>query len=584
MSSEHHKLAKRAGIFTGATMLSRILGYFRDTMVAAFFGAGPAADAFYTAFRISNLFRRLLAEGALSAAFVPVFSEYTETKSHAETQRFLTTIFTTLLVILAVITIAGIVFAPQLTRVVARGFEPGSERFALTVTLTRYMFPFMMFICLAALITGVLNAFYSFFLPAMAPACLSIAEMVYIGFLWVAHISGQNAIVGLAISVTVGGFSQFFVHIPALLERGYTLGLEWNPRHEGVQRVGRLILPATIGVAADQINAFVDTMMATFLTVGSVTATYYSNRVMQLPLALFGVALSQVALPTMSASVARGAVTEVKDTLNFSLRLTLFMILPAMVGLIVLGHPIVQVLFQYGKFTDEASWPDDLGSVIAFSVRAVCLCLRRKFWRPRSMRIKAHGGVPVIVASACIGLNIVIDVSVLLVRQKLSLLHPEWADMLNGPIGIAALALSTSISSWVNAIVLFALLRKKLGLLGGGRPHPDDPRQIRRRQPAAHDRVLLGHDAPPDLGTPWVLSPAHERVAKRGLELLVAIAGRHRNLISRPGPPFPDGRMGAVPKSITWPTKKLFPPQKSSLGPKGIFGQLATLSPDFTTL
>src|SRR6185295_13420700 len=137
---------------------------------------------------------------------------------------------------------------------------------------------------------------------------------------------------------------------------GYTLALEWNPQHEAVRRVGKLILPATLGVAADQINSFVDTMMATFLTVGSVTAMYYSNRVMQLPLALFGIALSQVALPTMSASVARGSIQEVKETLNFSLRLTLFMIIPATVGLVVLGHPIVQALFQYGRFSEAASW------------------------------------------------------------------------------------------------------------------------------------------------------------------------------------------------------------------------------------
>src|SRR5215470_14052917 len=237
-SNHHHQMAKRAGIFTGATMLSRILGYFRDTMVAAYFGAGPAADAFYTAFRISNLFRRLLGEGALSASFVPVFSEYTQKQSKEETQKFLNTMFTTLLVVLSTITHLGIIFAPQLTRVIARGFEPGSERFQLTVTLTRYMFPFMLFICLAALITGVLNSFYSFFLPAMAPACLSIAEMLYIGALWVLHVNGQNAVVGLAISVTIGGFSQFFIHVPALWEQGYTLGLVWNPHHEGVRRVG----------------------------------------------------------------------------------------------------------------------------------------------------------------------------------------------------------------------------------------------------------------------------------------------------------------------------------------------------------
>src|ERR1051325_10018993 len=199
-TQHHHKLARSAGIFTGATLLSRILGYGRDTMVAAFFGAGLAADAFYTAFRISNLFRRLLGEGALSASFVPVFSEYTQTQTKEETQRFLNTMFTTLVAILFVITLVGVIFEPQLTRLIARGFDPSSERFALTVTLTRYMFPFMLFICMAALITGVLNAFQSFFLPALAPACLSAAEMAYIAFIWVAHWSRADAIVGLAIS------------------------------------------------------------------------------------------------------------------------------------------------------------------------------------------------------------------------------------------------------------------------------------------------------------------------------------------------------------------------------------------------
>jgi putative peptidoglycan lipid II flippase len=466
MSNHHHKLARSAGIFTGATLLSRILGYFRDTMVAVFFGAGPAADAFYTAFRISNLFRRLLGEGALSASFVPVFSEYAQKQSKEETQRFLNTMFTTLLVILSVITIIGVVFAPQITRLIARGFDPNSERFALTVTLTRYMFPFMLFICLAALITGVLNAFDSFFLPALAPACLSVAEMLYIGFLWIAHIKGQNAIVGLAISVTVGGFSQFFVHIPALFQRDYSLALVWNPLHEGVRRVGRLILPATVGVAGDQLNAFVDTMMATYLSVGSVTALYYSNRVMQLPLALFGVALSQVALPSMSASVARGSTQEVKDTLNFALRLTLFMILPATTGLIILGHPIVQVLFEYGKFSSEASWLTTW-ALAAFSIGlfgyAAVKILAAAFYAYQSTTI------PVVVASGCIVLNAVIDVSALMARQKLSVLHPEWAELLNGRIGVASLALSTSISSLLNAAGLYVLLRKKVGLLGGNR-------------------------------------------------------------------------------------------------------------------
>jgi putative peptidoglycan lipid II flippase len=498
-------------------MLSRILGYFRDTMVAAFFGAGPAADAFYTAFRIANLFRRLLGEGALSASFVPVFSEYTQKQSHEETQRFLNTMFTTLLVILSVITLLGVVFAPQLTRLIARGFNPASERFALTVTLTRYMFPFMLFICLAALLTGVLNAFHSFFLPAFAPACLSIAEMLYIGFLWIAHIKGQNTVVGLAISVTVGGFSQFFVHVPALMQRNYTLGLRWDLAHEGVRRVGRLILPATIGVAADQINAFVDTMMATFLSVGSVTALYYSNRVMQLPLALFGIALSQVALPTMSGSVARGATQEVKDTLNFALRLTLFMILPATTGLIVLGKPIVQTLFQYGRFSSEASlvttWALAAFSIGLFAYAAVKI-LAAAFYAYQTTR------VPVLIASCCVGLNIALNLTTLAARTKLSALHPEWAGFLSGRGGVACLALATSIASWVNAAALFILLRRRLGILGGRRI-------LRTIMKSAIGCLAMGLFC-------WCIMhlqiaslsslARHARLA-RGVELIVAIAG-----------------------------------------------------------
>ena len=498
-------------------MLSRILGYGRDTMVAAFFGAGPAADAFYTAFRISNLFRRLLGEGALSASFVPVFSEYTQKQSKEETQKFLNTMFTTLLAILSVITILGVVFAPQLTRVIARGFDPTSERFALTVTLTRYMFPFMLFICLAALITGVLNSFHSFFLPAFAPACLSIAEMLYIGFLWIAHVKGQNAVVGLAISVTVGGFSQFFVHVPALMERNYTLGLRWDLAHEGVRRVGRLILPATLGVAADQLNSFVDTMMATFLSVGSVTAMYYSNRVMQLPLALFGIALSQVALPTMSASVARGDKQEVKDTLNFSLRLTLFMILPATTGLIVLGHPIVQTLFQYGRFSNEACWVTTW-ALAAFSLGlfayAAVKILAAAFYAHQTTRI------PVIIASCCVALNVVLNISTLMMRKKLILLHPEWADFLNGRGGVSCLALATSIAAWVNASALFILLRRKLGILGGSRIL----RTVLKSMVGCAAMALFSIAAM-HLGITEFGPLAHHVRLARSFELLIAISG-----------------------------------------------------------
>ncbi len=428
-------------------MLSRILGYARDSLVANFFGAGAAADAFYAAFRISNLFRRLLGEGALSASFIPVFSEYAEKHGKEETQRFLNIMFTMLLTLLVILTALGIIFAPQVTRVIAMGFERTPDRFALTVSLTRYMFPFLLFISLAALITGVLNAFHSFFLPALAPACLSIAEIGYI--LAIApFLSPTNQVIGLAISVTVGGFSQFFIHIPALFKKGYCLAFDWDLWHKGVRRVGKLMVPATLGLSVDQINAFVDTICASYLVEGSVTALYYSNRVMQLPLALFGIALSQVSLPAMSASVARGDTGQVKKTLNFALRLTLFMILPAMTGLLILGYPIVQTLFEHGKFTPQATAMTN-GALLFFSLGlfayAAVKILASAFYAYQNTR------APVAVAAVCVTVNITLNL------------------VLMGPMGVGGLALATATASWINAFILYVLLRRKIGLLGGRR-------------------------------------------------------------------------------------------------------------------
>jgi putative peptidoglycan lipid II flippase len=445
--TRHHRLARAAGVFTGATIVSRILGYIRDSLVADFFGAGAAADAFYAAFRIANLFRRLLGEGALSASFIPVFSEYAEKQGKERTQEFLNTMFTTLLCVLTTLTVLGVVFAPQITRLIAMGFERTPERFALTVTLTRYMFPFLLFISLAALITGVLNAFRSFFLPALAPASLSLAEMGYI-FAIAPFVSTEKQVIGLAISVVVGGFGQFFIHVPALWAKRYSLRLKYNLAHAGVRRVAKLMLPATFGISVDQLNAFVDTICASFLVEGSITALYYANRVMQLPLALFGIALSQVALPSMATSVARGDVREVKETLNFALRLTLFMIVPAMTGLIVLGRPIVKILFEHGRFTAQATaltnWALLFFALGLFAYAAVKI-LASAFYAYQNTRI------PVITAALCVALNIVLNL--LLMR----------------PMGVGGLALATATASWVNAGVLYLCLRRKIGLLGGRR-------------------------------------------------------------------------------------------------------------------
>lgn len=448
MSTERqHRLARSAGVFTGATMLSRVLGYARDSLVANFFGAGVAADAFYAAFRISNLFRRLLGEGALSASFIPVFSEYAEKRGKEATQRFLNVAFTALLCLLLVLTVLGIAWAPQITRVIAMGFERTPERFELTVSLTRYMFPFLLFISLAALVTGVLNAFRVFFVPGVAPASLSLSEIGYL-LAMAPMLAPSNQIIGLAISVAMGGFLQLVVQLPALWAKGFRLQGAWQPAHEGLRRVGKLMLPATFGLSVDQLNTFVDTICASFLVQGSVTALYYSNRVMQLPLALFGIALSQVSLPAMSACVARGEIAHVKETLNFSLRLTLFMILPATAGLVVLGRPIVQVLFEHGQFTPEATRLTS-GALLFFAL-GLCAYASVKILASAFYAFQ-NTKAPVQIATGSVLLNIVL--SLLLMR----------------PMGVGGLALATTTASTVNALLLYWLLRKKIGLLGGRR-------------------------------------------------------------------------------------------------------------------
>jgi putative peptidoglycan lipid II flippase len=302
---------------------------------------------------------------------------------------------------------------------------------------------------LAALLTGVLNTFHAFFLPALAPASLSVAEIGYLLAL-APLFSPNNQVIGLAVSVTIGGFCQFLVHLPALWRQGYRLAFRWDLAHAAVRRVGKLMLPATLGISVDQLNTFVDTIIASFMQEGAVTALYYSNRVMQLPLALFGIALSQVALPAMSTSVARGDTRQVKDTLNFAIRLTLFMILPAMTGLLVLGRPIVQVLFEHGRFTAQATavttWALLFFSLGLFAFAAVKI-LASAFYAYQNTR------TPVVIAAVCVGLNIL-----------LNLIFLKWTRM-----GVGGLALATTSASWVNTLALYAMLRRRIGLLGGRR-------------------------------------------------------------------------------------------------------------------
>jgi putative peptidoglycan lipid II flippase len=443
---ENKTLAKYAGKTAFGTALSRILGYIRDMLVAQAFGAGMFADAFYAAFRIPNLFRRMLGEGSFSAAFIPVFSQYLHTKDKEQTQNVLNIVFTTLLLILIVITILGMFFAPILTKIIAWGFTNDPEKMQLTIELTRLMFPFVLFICLAAFLLAVLNTIYSFFLPALAPASLSFSEIFYVLIFVPLIVYPQNQIKGLAVSVIIGGALHFFIQYPSLKKLGWTLRFKIDFKHPALKKIIFLMIPSLIGLSVDQINAFVDNICASFLESGSITAMYYSNRVMQLPLAIFGLALASVSLPAMSKAVALKDMESLKNSLNYSVRFSIFALVPAAIGLMAIGLPIIRVLFEHGRFDLAASYAAN-SALFYYSLGLPAYAAARLF--ANVFYSFQDTKTPVKTAAVAMILHVVLCL-ILMYRM-----------------GVGGLALATAASSYLNLVLLAYFLRKKIGLLGG---------------------------------------------------------------------------------------------------------------------
>ena len=438
-------MTKYIGYVSAGTMLSRILGYVRDMLVGWVFGAGMAADAFYAAFRIPNLLRRLMGEGSLSSSFVPVFSEYLAQKDREEAHKLYNVVFTALTVVLIIISLLGIIFAPQITRMIAYGFRQNPEKMELTILLTRLLFPFLIFICLAALQLSVLNSLKLFFIPAVAPSFLSISEIVFM--LGIAPLMiKDNQIIGLSIAVGLGGVMQFLVQVPAVRKNGFKFKTNFNFNHPGLKQMFLMMIPAMWGISIDQINAFVDTICASFLREGSVTALYYSNRVMQLPLALFGLAVASVSLPLMSASVSKKNTDEMKKILAFSVKISSLAIIPAMAGLIVLGKPIIKLLFEHGKF-DAAATAITNSALVFYAIGLPAYSITKIF--VSSFYSMKETKTPVKIATLSMLTNVVLNVTLM------------------GPMGVGGLALATSVAAWLNASLLFYFLRKRIGRVGG---------------------------------------------------------------------------------------------------------------------
>jgi putative peptidoglycan lipid II flippase len=444
VEKEHKQLTKNAGKTAFGTMLSRILGYIRDMLVANLFGAGIFADAFYAAFRIPNLFRRLLGEGSFSAAFIPVFSEYLNTKEKSETQKFLNAVFTALFLVLLIVSVLGMFFAPVLVKIIAWGFTNDPEKMQLTIELTRLMFPFILFICLAAFLLAVLNTLYSFFLPALAPSALSVCEIFYI-LAFAPLFSAESQIKGLAVSVIAGGTIHFLIQYPKLKNLGWNLKFNFNLKHPGIKKIAFLMIPSLIGLSVDQINSFVDTICASFLDGGSITALYYSNRVMQLPLAIFGLAFASVSLPAMSKAYAQKDMTMLKNSLNYSIRFTVFVLLPAAAGLMAVGLPIIRLLFEHGKFDFSASLITNKALFfysIGLPAYAMAKIFANAFYAFQDTRTPVKTAIWAMI------------------------LHVILCIILMYPMGVSGLALATALASYFNMFLLILYLRKRIGKLG----------------------------------------------------------------------------------------------------------------------
>ncbi len=350
--TEEENVSRAAGVVGFFTFLSRILGLVRDMVLARFFGAGMSADAFFVAFRIPNLLRRLFAEGSLTISFIPVFTEYLTTKSRKDAFDLARIVLTLLALILVIVALMGILFSPWIVRVQAFGFGGSGEKYNLTVLLTRITFPYIFFISLVAFFMGVLNSLRRFGAPAAAPIFLNVG---IIGAAYLISPHCPEPIVGVAIGVLIGGILQVGLQIPWVVKEGLALFPRWQPRHPAVKRIGLLMLPAVFGSAVYQFNQFMGTLLASFLAEGSVSWLYYADRLVQFPLGVFAIAISTAALPSLSSQAAKKDLTQFGETLSHALRLVFFISLPSMVGLIILGRPIIMILFERGAFNAHST-------------------------------------------------------------------------------------------------------------------------------------------------------------------------------------------------------------------------------------
>src|SRR5882757_1534289 len=341
-------LLKALAAVSSMTLLSRILGFVRDTVVARAFGAGLATDAFFVAFKIPNLLRRLFAEGAFAQAFVPIFAEYKNRRGEADACILVDHVSGVLALALVVVTLIGVVAAPLIVYVSAPGFTATPEKFALTIDLLRITFPYILFISLVSLAGGILNTYSRFSVPALTPAVLNLTFIAFA--LWAAPYF-DPPVKALAWAVFCGGALQLALQVPFLLRLKMLPRFKVDFKDEGVSRVLRQMGPAVFGVSVGQVSLLINTIFASFLVSGSVSWLYYADRLMEFPTGLLGVALGTILLPSLSKYHADADHAEYSRLLDWGLRVTVLLAVPAAVALAVMALPLIAALFHYGRFT-----------------------------------------------------------------------------------------------------------------------------------------------------------------------------------------------------------------------------------------
>ena len=447
-ASSTARLARSAGVIGAATLTSRVLGLLRDQVLAWLFGAGNAMDAFYVAYRIPNLMRDLFAEGAMSAAFVPTFTRRLKQQGRAAAWQLGNQLINALLVVTGLLVLLGILYARPLTALIAGDYAAVPGKLELTATLTRILLPLLSLVAVAAAIMGMLNSLNRFFIPALSPAMFNVG-VILSAFLLVpfAPALGLHPIIAIAVGMLLGGLGQIALQVPALRREGYRYRPELNPSDSGLREILRLMGPGTLAGAAVQINLLVNTILAAGEGTGAVSWLSYAFRLMYVPIGLFGVSIATAILPAVSRHAAQNDPDGMRRTIGDALRMMLMLIVPALVGLMVLAEPIVQVIFERGSFA-----PADTAATAAALV----------FYTPGLLGYSAvRISVPCFYALKDSVTPTLISVVSVMLNLVLNLTLVQW-------MGYRGLALGTSIAAIVNAALLYILLNRRIGGLGSG--------------------------------------------------------------------------------------------------------------------